>query len=358
MSIYRATPISQRDGSALANSNCRMASAATGLDFDTTGAKTSTGSKMRSYTTDRIGGTDSSDAKQAWQKGYSETLTVRDGGVWSDAQRDLLAGRLVHLDVWHVTAGGCVSGTGKYGHTVAVAPERNGSRWLVADPWCLPAKWQWIEESRLRAGAEEWGRRVRAGTGGQHEYPNRAFWVLALATTARALMGRYHAGGSFDDTPDPVDTGGPAVIMYTTTDAHPDTSGGETDVARFINVNGYATDSGKRINVGAGADWFYFDGAKGGDIRDASTLTCHGLLDSERDRYVVTILSGVPYADKIARETMVMIKTTNKPFDAPDPAPVPGPDCAEAIAMALSERDAEWEDWLLGGAPNQQQEVT
>jgi hypothetical protein len=30
--MYRATPVTQRDGSALANSNCRMASVATGMD--------------------------------------------------------------------------------------------------------------------------------------------------------------------------------------------------------------------------------------------------------------------------------------------------------------------------------------
>ena len=56
---YRAEPITQRDGSAQENSNCRLASAATGIDFHTLGAITSTGAKMRSYSGDPEGGTTS-----------------------------------------------------------------------------------------------------------------------------------------------------------------------------------------------------------------------------------------------------------------------------------------------------------
>src|SRR5262245_10909828 len=110
---YRADAVTQRDGSALQNSNCRMASIATGLDYHTLGAKTSTGAKMRQSQDDQSGGTDAGDAKQAWARGYSETLVIRDGNTWADALDDLRDGRLIHLDVWHVTVGGpCLSGSG------------------------------------------------------------------------------------------------------------------------------------------------------------------------------------------------------------------------------------------------------
>ena len=120
---YRAAPVTQRDGSKLQYSNCRMASISTGLDFHTTGKELTTGAVMRSVQDDQDGGTDSGDAVQAWQRGWSEQLVVRDGSPWSSVLADLAAGRLVHLDVWHATVGGpCLSGSGGYGHTMAVAP--------------------------------------------------------------------------------------------------------------------------------------------------------------------------------------------------------------------------------------------
>src|SRR5262249_48255310 len=158
------------------NSNCRCASIATGIAYDTAsdakpqGAKTSTGAKMRSYMTDQSGGTDSADAKQAWTVGYSETLTIRDGNVWSTVLDALTAGRLVHLDVWHAATapapGICLSGSGAYGHTIAVLPDCKDGSWLVADPWCNPPKWGRVPEANLKKGAEEWGRRVYQTAGG------------------------------------------------------------------------------------------------------------------------------------------------------------------------------------------------
>ena len=53
MSIYRPTPISQRDGSEFANVNCRMSGIATGIDYHTLGAITSTGAEMRSRQSDQ-----------------------------------------------------------------------------------------------------------------------------------------------------------------------------------------------------------------------------------------------------------------------------------------------------------------
>ena len=248
---YRAKPVTQRDGSKLASSNCRMASIATGVDYQTLGKKTSTGAKMRASQDDQAGGTDSGDARQAWSRGYSEALVVRDGDPWSQVLSDLKAGRLVHLDVWHATAGGpCLSGTGKYGHTMAVAPEKNGSRWLVADPWCAPPKWVWWEESKLKAGAEEWGRRLREGTGGTD--PRDPFYRELLRAVARRLMNESYPGHEVDLGPDPGDTGGSTPVMFTATKAQGDAAPVEDDM-RFINSHGVGVESPMRINVGAGS---------------------------------------------------------------------------------------------------------
>ena len=55
---YRPAFVTQRDGSSLANSNCRMASISMGLAYDASpqGSKTSTGKEMRTYTDDQSGG--------------------------------------------------------------------------------------------------------------------------------------------------------------------------------------------------------------------------------------------------------------------------------------------------------------
>ena len=45
---YRAAPVTQRDGSELANSNCRMASGCSGIDYQTKGRiKGMGGAEMR-----------------------------------------------------------------------------------------------------------------------------------------------------------------------------------------------------------------------------------------------------------------------------------------------------------------------
>jgi len=76
-----------------------MASVATGIDFESGGATTSTGGAMRARCSDQSGGTDSGDAAEAWAS-YGQELRVRDGATFGDALADLGAGRLVHLDVW------------------------------------------------------------------------------------------------------------------------------------------------------------------------------------------------------------------------------------------------------------------
>lgn len=232
---YRAAPVTQRDGSALANSNCRMAAIATGLDYETLGGETSTGAKMRSYQDDQSGGTGSDDASVAWHRGYGKDLRIRDGNPWGDVLDDLRAGRLVHLDVWHAAVGGpCLSGSGAYGHTIAVAPEsrdKDGdTEWLVADPWCKPPTWAWVRQGRLRDGAEEWGRRVtrEAETNGPLP-PAGVDRQRRLSAAARRLMKRHYPGAEAPGMPwtndDEYDTGGAdgapraVSVLFTTTKA-------------------------------------------------------------------------------------------------------------------------------------------
>ncbi len=187
--MYRATPVTQRDGSALANSNCRMASVATGIDYHTLGAIVSTGAEMRSRQSDQVGGTDSGDAAKAWAS-YGQDLRIMDGSTFDDALADLDVGRCLQLDVWHAAAQGpCLSGSGAYGHTMAVAPERSGTRWLVADPWCSPARWTWWEESLLRAGAEKLGTQAySAATAGPRGVRNERELIERMRPAMRVLM--------------------------------------------------------------------------------------------------------------------------------------------------------------------------
>jgi hypothetical protein len=213
---YRATAVTQRDGSSLANQNCRMAAIATAIDFHTLGDTRSSGKAMRAAQDDQTGGTDSGDARQAWQDGYGESLAVGDGGVWADVLEALEAGRMVCLDVWHASVSGagiCHSGSGAYGHTIAVAPDLAGDSWLVSDPWCSPGKWGRVTAAELRQGAEEWGGRVyREATGG-HAPPSSSPLPELLALAGRRLMSRSYPGHE-RTIPERDDTGG-GVVLFT-----------------------------------------------------------------------------------------------------------------------------------------------
>jgi len=217
----RPKPVTQRDGSKLQNSNCRMASVSTGLDFHTVGAKTSNAGKMRSFTSDQTGGTGSDDAKEAWTKGFKQGLTIRDGGPWSGVLLALREGRGVNLDVWHAfLTSGCISGEGRYGHNIYVHPDNDGSKWLVSDPWCKPASWKRISEAELRKAAEEWGRRVRSQTG-LREPTMPVLRAAALVLMRLWQPEREMPEGDPTDTGGEVETGGYQPIMFTTTNRQP-----------------------------------------------------------------------------------------------------------------------------------------
>lgn len=309
---YRADPVTQRDGSPLANSNCLMAAAAVGLDYHTLGAKTSSGAKMREYSGDTSGGTNTDEIVRAWQTGYGEEAHNRDGRPFDDVLADLWDGRLVMIQVWHATVGGpCLSGSGAYGHGMSIAPEQrvvsDGSRqWLVADPWCKPGSWAWIDQSRLKAGAEEWVQHAASGAGGPERWPDPRDIPLAILIAAAAfLMTRYTpANPGPIKTPPPLGAGGPVPILFAATYPHKE----ETEVADDMTISlapGTTTD--RVIDVEDGAD-YYRDSLRTERLGqfEARTLTFIGTATGTGSR-AVKWKTAAPYDDGKARDSVVYV---------------------------------------------------
>lgn len=362
--IYTPTPISQRDGSALASSNCRMASIATGIDYDTKGAKRSTGKAMRSYCDDQQGGTDSSDAVQAWSRGYAETLTVRDGYTFDNALQDLAKGSAVHLDVWHAAAGGpCLSGSGAYGHTMFVLPDQHsdGERWRVADPWCSPGSWAWWPESKLRAGAEEWGRRVYGAavqesdwpTGGRRiGNPRGQLQLLIVRRIVRYLMDRHNPDQPEPDDVPPVpaptdwETGGGKPILFTRTVAL-GIANGDTDMPGLALDMTEPWDGTARVH-GEGHSYIRVADQEDVGVHDGFTKQVYARA---------TLHDG--WGPLPAGTPVVLIGTGLAVLIEADcdltPADTGGGDDVEE---ALAERDEDWRQWLLAGSPGQDEDPT
>jgi hypothetical protein len=346
VTVYRATPVTQRDGSALANSNCRMASIAVGLDFESAGIQTSTGADMRARQSDQSGGTDSGDAAEAWRS-YGQTLRIRDGETWADAIDDLEDGRLVHLDVWATAcAGPCLSGSGEYGHTIAVAPERSGTRWLTSDPWCSPPKWAWWEEALLEAGAETWGGMCYSGAtaGLRWTGDERALRAL-MRLAAKRLMSANRPDFPAVVRP-PVDTAGASGrIMFTTTGTH--VAPQEEGEMPMQAAGGLV--STIRARIAAGVDW-YEDGnltRRGGSMSsDADVVYVAAPIgETGGAAYAVVLNTGNLYADKVVRPSVVYVAAEDaNTYSVPPPSELD----ADEIQSA---RDAEWREWLLEGSP-------
>lgn len=391
---YRAAPVTQRDGSRLANSNCRMASISTGLDFDTLGEKKSTGARMRAHQSDQDGGTDSGDAKQAWLNGYAENLDVQDGKEWADVLADLRRFRVVHLDVWHATVGGpCLSGTGRYGHTIVVAPDCVDNNWLVCDPWCSPAKWSRVSEAKLKAGAEEWGRRVYgAATSGPGA--SNTPTLEQLRYIIKRLMSRYHPGddGEEDPTEDPGDTGGTQRVMYTATTPHapvvtpPPSTGGSTvgiyynpgrwtltkDLPVYLDTTGAL----KITTLKAGAVITSLGtkavqepaGGNGQDSTWRAVLVRTGALvigDSPMLRAILWAKDADMPADSTPSDQAwdesiwTLMGDPNGRYPGEDcPDCPPPPDVSVIVAEAVEKRDGQWQEWALDGSPGQTQQST
>jgi hypothetical protein len=327
--MYRAEPVTQRDGSSLANSNCLMAAAAVGLDFHTLGDKTSTGAKMRSYSGDTSGGTNTDEIERAWKNGYSEDPVTRDGNPWSKVLEDLAAKRLVMLQVWHATVGGpCLSGSGAYGHGMCVAPESRTSdgnkEWLVADPWCNPPKWSWVRESKLKAGAEKWVATARAAAN-----VSGPTWPLIIAAAIR-LMERF--GPDHPATFELPEVGGPGVL-FASTKPQP----GADDVA--INTNGSRIVTARRVKLTAEAGFY----------KEASLDTKYGTLASGSVREFI--------GPALGENSMAILVNTSKPYsdgtDRPTIVYVTKDKCGEPYQVeddVIKARDAEWRAWLSGDA--------
>ena len=348
MTVYRASPVSQRDGTTLANSNCRMASIATGIDFHTNGGTTSTGAEMRARQSDQAGGTDSGDAAEAWAS-YGQSLRIRDGETFDDARADLVAGRFVHLDIWAkaMAPAGCPSGTAEYGHTIAVAPEKSGTRWLVSDPWCSPPKWAWIDESLLREASETWGGmcygEATSGRGSLAEAILRALMRLA----AKRLMSAYRPDAPAVVVP-PFDTSGSGGrIMFTTTGA-PVAETEEVGEMPMQAAGGLV--STVRARIAKGVDW-YKDGnltQRGGSMSsDADVVYVAAPIgETGGAAYAVVLNTGNLYSDGAVRPSVVYVAAEDA-----DTYSSPPTSSTVDLEEALDTRDAEWRTWLLDGAP-------
>lgn len=138
---YRATHVPSGDVV-----SCRLAVGATHLDFHTRGKVTTTPEALRSFQ-ERPKRTDADDLRKAWERGFGQTLVIRNGSYLDTLLGDRAARRFVSLDVWYGSA-----------HTIGIAPENSRGRWLVSDP-ALP-DWVWADPEPIKLAAWEWGRRV------------------------------------------------------------------------------------------------------------------------------------------------------------------------------------------------------
>ena len=320
-----------------------MTAIAVGLDYESAGIQTSTGAEMRARQSDQSGGTDSGDAAEAWQS-YGQSLRIRDGETFADAIDDLEGGRLVHLDVWAAAcAGPCLSGSGEYGHTIAVAPEKSGTRWLTCDPWCSPPKWTWWEEALLRAGAETWGGMCYSGATAGMAAPSVTESILRalMRLAAKRLMSQYRP--DFPAVIRPPDTGGGAGrIMFTTTSAPPsETEEGEMPMQA---ASGLA--STIRARIVKGVDW-YRDGnltQRGGSMSsDADVVYVAAPIGETGDAaYAVVVNTANLYSDGQVRPSVVYVAAVDA-----DTYSVPPVDADEAVEA----RDQEWESALRHGQP-------
>lgn len=329
---YRAAPVTQRDGSPLASSNCLLAAGATGLDYTTLGAETTTGKRMRELCGDQSGGTNSDEVDRAWHAGWDEDAVIRDGRPWSDVIADLDAGRLVMLQVWHKTTGGpCLSGSGAYGHGLAVAPERNGSRWLVSDPWCSPPKWVWWEESKLKAGAIEWADRCSRSAGGRQLRDIPREELLLIVRALYALYTPEHPA----PRDEPPSAGGGGGVLFCSSKAHQEAS----DVT--LNANGSQLQSSRRVRLTDDAG-MYADAElteKLGTLSDGRECVLIGPALGTNS-YGILVRTSTPYDDGQDRDSVVYI-TKDKASDPYDVEPEPEPPAGDTAA-----RDAEWRAWL------------
>lgn len=347
--MYRAAPLTQRDGSELANANCRVTGAAVGIDFHTLGAILSSGAEMRSRQSDQVGGTDSHDCAEAWAT-YGQELLIRDGRTFDDALADLEAGRSLQLDVWHATTGGpCLSGSGAYGHDLAIAPERNGDRWLVNDPWCSPPAWEWWPESALRAGAEKLGSQSYSAATGGRFWPRSERELLARMRAARnALYARFRPDDPAET--EPPDTGGSGGrIFYTATRAQGAASpSAEGDMA--INAAEGLT-TAFRADVPAELPWFEDQNLtrRKGAISKAGSVWYVGQPIGEAvegGARAILVNTANLYGDGSTRPSIVYVAA-----DAIDPYRAPSSPPSE-VDEAIAERDELWREWLLDGAPS------
>jgi hypothetical protein len=330
---YRAKHVTQWDGSSLAASNCRMAVAATHLDYHTQGKKTSTGAKMRSLQDDQSGGTDSGDAQRAWSRGYQELLVIRDGSTWERLEDDRALGRFIAVDVLYSFITNRCQQASSFGHTMGIAPESRSGQWLVSDPLCTA--WKFMDPSDIRRAAEAWGQRV-----------------FDLGFSGRTLgcedpLGSRRAAGKGsprDDSPKEGlwhsgRTGGSTGlrIRYTTSVTEGEGLGDTVPIVLRPQL----------ADVAEGVDFFEAPGGvRIGDMQKASTVEVIGVpMDKSPDHLNLAwraVKVATQAIDGIVADKLVYFATTTLTNLRPIPAPPSGGDCTDAVAK----RDEQWRTHL------------
>jgi Glycosyl hydrolases family 25 len=105
---------------------------------------------------------------------------------------------------------------------------------------------------------------------------------------------------------------------------------------RFINLSPGVVPT-RLINVGKGSTWYWLDGTPAGKIPADAALPWLGKGDSETGEHVVELETALPYpADKVARPSGILVRSTNQPYDVSVP-PAPGPvvDCDDVVTTEL-----------------------
>lgn len=325
---YRAKHVTQWDGSRLAASNCRMAVAATHLDYHTQGEKTATGAQMRANQDDQEGGTDSGDAQRAWARGWQETLVIRDGSDWERLEEDRNLGRFIELDVWYAGMTSRCQDASSFGHTIGIAPESREGKWLVSDPLC--GSYKYLDPSELRRAAEAWGVRVYGmgvspkTHGCEDPLGSRRAAGKVPPRPANGLSGpRYHSGK----------TGGSTGlrIRYSTSVA----ASGGTEVAML--------DYPQLAEVAQGTEFYWAPGAERiGSMSKPATIDIVAVpMDKSADNvnwgWRVARIATQAVDGKTAWKLVYFMTGTLSNLRSKPPSPSGG-DCTDAV----TQRDAQW----------------
>ncbi len=133
------------------NNNCTCACAAVALDYETLGKLKVYPGDIRHNQPDQVLGTDLHDMQIAWRK-FGHELTISDG-TWPNVITALEEGRCVLLPGRSQKLEGMCSQSQATEHCILLHPrgdrEKVGANIYTMDPWCAPAKWEYVDRNVL-----------------------------------------------------------------------------------------------------------------------------------------------------------------------------------------------------------------